>query len=76
MAEDGPLLHQSQMGGRKKRSAVDTALLLTDFVETNKKRGWKSTAVFLDVKGVFDHVSKTRLLNTLIKLRLPYTIVN
>lgn len=76
MAEAGPLLHPSQMGGRKKRSAVDTALLLTDFVERNREKGRKSSAVFLDVKGAFDHVAKGRLLQTLIKLRLPYSVVS
>ena len=76
MAESGPLLHESQMGGRRQRSAVDTALLLTDCVERNKAKGHKTSAAFLDIKGAFDHVSKARLLGTLIKLRLPYSVVS
>ena len=38
LAEVGPLLHNTQLGGRKKKSAVDTALLLTDYVERNKAK--------------------------------------
>ena len=63
------------MGGRKKRSAVDTAILLTDFIEKNRAKGRKTSVAFLDVKGAFDHVARNRLLRTLIKLRLPYAIV-
>jgi hypothetical protein len=76
MAESGPLLHNSQLGGRQGKSAVDTAMLLTDFIQTNKARHRKTSTVFLDVKGAFDHVSKERLLKILIKLRLPHSIVS
>ena len=76
MAETGPLLHNSQLGGRKKKSAVDTALLLTNYVEQNRKMNKKTSAVFLDVKGAFNHVAKNRLLRTMIKLKLPYSLVS
>jgi hypothetical protein len=58
MAEEGPLLHDSQMGGRRKKSAVDTAILLTNYIERNKAKGRRSSVVFLDIKGAFDHVAK------------------
>lgn len=76
MAEDGPLLHDSQMGGRRKKSAVDIAILLTDFVERNKANSQNSSVVFLDVKGAFDHVAKGRLLQTMQSLSLPQSIIN
>jgi hypothetical protein len=76
MAEDGPLLHDSQMGGRRKKSAVDTAMLLTNFVEKNKARKQKSSVVFLDVKGAFDHVAKGRLLQTMHSLSLPQSLID
>jgi hypothetical protein len=63
------------MGGRKQHSAVDTALLLTDFVERNKAKGLETSVVFLDVKGAFGHVAKNRLLKTMTNLRLPDSIV-
>ena len=76
LAETGPLLHESQMGGRPKRSAVDTAMLFTDFVEKNKTKGRKTSAVFLDIKGAFDHIVRVRLLRILIQKGLPYAIVS
>jgi hypothetical protein len=76
MAEDGPLLHNSQMGGRRKRSAVDTAMLLTNFVERSKVRKQKSSVVFLDVKGAFDHVAKSRLLQSMHSLGLPQSLID
>ena len=76
LAEMGPLLHNSQMGGRPKRSAVDTAMLFTDFVKRNKAKGHKTSAVFLDIKGAFDHIQRLRLLRILIQKRLPYAIVS
>jgi hypothetical protein len=42
--------------------AVDTAMLLTDFIEKSRAKGRKTSVVFLDVKGAFDHVAKGRLL--------------
>jgi hypothetical protein len=71
MAEDGPLLHNSQIGGRRKKSAVDTVMLLTNFVKRSKARKQKSSVVFLDVKGAFDYVAKGRLLQTMRSLHLP-----
>ena len=65
------LLHPSQMGGRKQRSAVDAALLLTDFVEGAKARHQKASVALLDIKGAFDHVSKTKLLKIMDNLQLP-----
>jgi hypothetical protein len=76
MAEEGPLLHYSQLGGRRKKSAVDTALLLTDFVERNKANSRNSSVVFLDVKGAFDHVARGRLLQTMQSLSLPQSIID
>ena len=76
MAENGPLLHDSQMGGRRKRSAVDTAMLLTDFVERDKANSRNSSVAFLDVKGAFDHVAKGRLLQTMHSLSLPQSIID
>jgi hypothetical protein len=54
VAEEGPLLHDSQIGGRRKKTAVDIAILLAS--------SWNSSVVFLDVKGAFDYVAKGRLL--------------
>ncbi len=63
------------MGGRLHKSAINTALLLQNEVETNKSYKLKTTTLFLDVKGAFDHVSKNRLLQIMISLLLPTSLI-
>ena len=63
------------MGGRLHKSAIDAALLLQNEVETNKSYKLKTTTLFLDVKGAFDHVSKNRLLQIMISLLLPTSLI-
>jgi Reverse transcriptase (RNA-dependent DNA polymerase)/Endonuclease-reverse transcriptase len=75
LAETSPLLHHSQIGGRLKKSAIDAALLLTNEVELNRLVKRKTSTLFLDVKGAFDHVAKNQLLVILQKLRLPISLI-
>jgi ribonuclease HI len=75
LAETTSLLHPSQIGGRLKKSAIDAALLLTNKVEENRRLKRYTSALFLDIKGAFDHVSKNRLLTTLQSLRLPASLI-
>jgi hypothetical protein len=71
------LLHSSQLGGRKQRSAVDTVLLLQHYVQQEKNRCKTAitTTIFLDIKGAFDHVSKKQLLQILRTLKAPDNLV-
>ena len=62
------------MGGRKKKSVTDATLILTSEIEANKRLHRKTTALFLDVKGAFDHVAKNQLLNILGNLQLPLNL--
>jgi len=75
LAETTNLLHKSQIGGRLSKSAIDTALLIQTEVEQNKANKLKTSTLFLDVKGAFDHVSKNRLLETLQSLKLPLSLL-
>ena len=75
LAETTILLHPSQVGGRLKKSAIDAALLLVNEIEQNKLLGLKSTTLFLDVKGAFDHVARNQLLAILCRLGLPKSLV-
>ena len=75
LAETTSLLHCSQIGGRLKKSAIDAALLLTNEVELNRRAKRKTSTLFLDVKGAFDHVAKNQLLVILQKLRLPTNLI-
>jgi hypothetical protein len=63
------------MGGRLHKSAINAALLLQNKVETNKSYKLKTTTLFLDIKGAFDHVSKNRLLQIMISLLLPTSLI-
>ena len=75
LAETTSLLHESQIGGRLKKSAIDAALLLTNQVQENKALNLKTSTLFLDVKGAFDHVAENQLIQTLIDLNLPLTLI-
>src|ERR1700691_3452145 len=75
LAETTSLLHPSQIGSRLQKSAIDAALLLKNEVEVNKANKLKTTTLFLDVKGAFDHVSKNRLIQVLVNLKLPISLI-
>jgi reverse transcriptase-like protein len=75
LAETSTLLHPTQIGGRQKKSAIDAALLLLNEVETNKRLKRKTTTLFLDVKGAFNHVAWNQLLKILQKLQLPIPLI-
>jgi ribonuclease HI len=75
LAETTTLLHPSQIGGRLQKSANDTALLLVNEIQVNKRLNRYTTALFLDIKGAFDHVAKNQLLIVLKELRLPTSLI-
>jgi len=75
LAETTNLLHISQIGSRLHKSAIDTALLLKNEVEVNKTNKLKTTTLFLDIKGAFDHISKNRLIEVLVNLKLPISLI-
>ena len=60
----GGLLYETQLGGRKQWSTIDTALLLQHYIqqERNKRKGNITSELFFDIKGAFDHVSKQKWL--------------
>ena len=63
------------MGGRKSRAAIDAVLcLLHDITQANNNKKIHSI-LFFDVKGAFDHVSKTRLLDTMQRLLLHPAVI-
>ena len=81
LANTTGLLHSSQLGGRKQRSTIDAALLLTQYIEEQRMSrkvpsNTITTSIFLDIKGGFDHVSKNKLIGVLEKLCLPRTLIS
>jgi ribonuclease HI len=78
LANTAGLLPQSQLGGRKQRSAVDTAMLLTHYIQQQQRtrKGAITSTLFLDIKGAFDNVSADRLLEVLKGLELPENLIS
>ena len=75
------LLDSTQLGRRKQRFAIDTVLLLTNYIQEQRARKKASsnsiiTALFLDIKGAFDYVSKPQLLSMLTKLQLLQALIS
>ena len=72
------LLHDTQLGSRKQRSAVDTALLLQHYIQQQRtqRKGNITSVLFLDIKRAFDHVSKPKLLAAMRKLQLPSNLIS
>jgi hypothetical protein len=65
MAEKHHLLQHLQIGGRPKRSTVDTVMLLMSIIDKGKREGKITSPLCIDVKGAFDNVYRQRLLQTL-----------
>lgn len=59
--EENKKLHKGQMGAKKYGSAIDAAALLVEKVEEVWKSQKIAEALFMDVKGAFDHVSRAQL---------------
>ena len=78
LANIGGLLHDTQLGSRKQRSAIDAALLLMHYIQQQKAKRKRSvtSVLFLDIKGAFDHVSKPKLLAAMQGLQLPQSLIS
>ena len=68
-------LHPGQMGTRKERSAIDTVAALVHVVQEKWSEKLLAGALFMDVKGAFDHVSKAQLLRHIINLGIDGDLV-
>jgi hypothetical protein len=76
LAKTYDILHEDQIGGRPKRSAIDAAMALTHDIESNAKNKLITIALFLDVRGAFDNVSATRLFQTMRHLGCPAPVIS
>jgi ribonuclease HI len=63
--EENRTLHQGQMGCRRHRSAIDAVTCLIHDVHQGWKEKLLSGALFIDVRGAFDHVDPARLVKRL-----------
>lgn len=76
LAETSTLIHPSQIGCRRGKSAEDALLLFTQMVQENKRHNKITSTLFLDVKGAFDHVAKNQLLKAMAKQHLPWAVLS
>ena len=72
-ATDG--LHAGQMGCRKQRSAVDAVACLIQSTQEAWRRKQLMAALFMDVKGAFDHVNPRRLVIRMTELGLDGDLI-
>ena len=75
LAKTTNLLYISQIDSRLYKSAIDIALLLKNKVKVNKTNKLKTTTLFLNIKGAFDHISKNRLIEVLVNLKLLISLI-
>ena len=68
-------LHLGQMGGRKKRSAINAVAMLIHTVQQRQEEKKLAAARFMDVKGAFDHISKEQLITRMIELGIDDDLV-
>ena len=62
------------MGGRKERSAIDAVATLVHTIQQRWEEKKLAAALFMNVRGAFDHVSKGQLLTWKIELELTVTL--
>ena len=70
------LLHYTQMGARKQRSATDAALLMQTFIEQNLAQQKTVSTLLLDIMGAFDRLRPSTLIKVLKILNLPYSFIS
>ena len=63
------------MGARKERSAIDAVSVLVHRVQESWEEKKLAGALFMDVKGAFDHVSRSQLLRRMIELGIDGDLV-
>jgi hypothetical protein len=73
MAESHDILHADQIGGHPKCLAIDAGMALMHEVEANAGNHFMTSALFLDMSGVFDNISSDCLLATICTLGCPAT---
>lgn len=63
------------MGAQKKRSAIDAVSVLVHTVQESWEEEKLAGALFMDVKGAFDHVSRSQLLKRMVELGIDGDLV-
>lgn len=70
LSENFLKLYQGQTGARKERCATNAVASLVYEVEQIWAKKKLAAALFMDVKGAFDHISKTQLVASMLGLEV------
>ena len=70
------LLHEGQCGGVQKHATINAALTLSDFINSNRERGWHVSACAIDVKQFFPSLNHHAVTSVLAKLGFAPCLVN
>ena len=68
-------LHKGQMGARKNRCAIDATAIMIENVHESWDEGKVAGALFMDVKGAFDYVSRVKLAQRMRELKLDNDLI-
>lgn len=68
-------LHKGQMGARKNRCAIDAAAIMVDSVHKIWNQKKIAGALFMDVKGAFDYVSRVKLAQRMKELGIDNDLI-
>jgi hypothetical protein len=75
LAATTDLLYNDQIGGRMQKSAIDAVISLVHDIQLAKHKKLVTSALFLDIKGAFDHVSANKLLQICQEMCLPKSLI-
>jgi len=76
LAETTDLLHFNQINERRKKSAIDAIITLIHNIQLAKQDKKVTSALFINVKGAFNHMSANQLIKIYIKLGLLKLLYN
>ncbi|KAF8669057.1 hypothetical protein AX14_006068 [Amanita brunnescens Koide BX004] len=68
------LLHDGQCGGVRKHATIDAGVVLLDFINTNRERGWHTSVCAIDVAQFFPSLNHTAVTRVLAKLGFAETL--
>jgi hypothetical protein len=76
MAEAYYLLYPDEISSWPQYSAIDAAIALMHEIDTNAGTKWVISALFLDIRGMFDNISSACLLHTMSQLGCPKAVLS
>ena len=70
------LLHEGQCGGIRKYTTINTGIVLLDFINMNRERGWHTSVCTIDMAQFFPSLNHAAVTHVLGKLGFAETLTN